>query len=130
MKTKAAGPGQGQGMPCCTEREMNLVRLITAAMALLLLAACSNNGSNDDDSSRTVGRTFVIQPGPNATTEMVEAMIDAKPGDVIEFAAGYFELSSGIQISGTEDVLVKGQGMDETVLSFKNSSSQEGLLAT
>ncbi|MDX1497549.1 MAG: parallel beta-helix domain-containing protein, partial [Salinisphaeraceae bacterium] len=110
---------------------MNLVRVMIAMMALALLSACSGGGGDsDDDSSRTTGRTFVIQPGENATTDMVAAMIDAKPGDVIEFAAGYFELTSGIQISGTEDILVKGQGMDETVLSFKNSSSQEGFLAS
>ena len=76
------------------------------------------------------GRLFRIQPGPEATTQMVLASIDAKPGDVIEFAEGYFELSSGIQITGTEDILVRGAGRDKTVLSFKNSSSQEGLLAS
>lgn len=76
------------------------------------------------------GRVFRIDPGPDATTKMVGAMIEAKPKDVIEFGEGYFELTSGIQISGTEDILVRGQGMDKTVLSFKNSSSQEGFLAT
>ncbi|CAA0080261.1 Uncharacterised protein [Zhongshania aliphaticivorans] len=85
---------------------------------------------NPDPSEEAVGRTFLIEPGENATTEMLVAMIEAKPKDVIEFAAGYFELTSGIQISGTEDILVKGQGMDKTVLSFKNSGSQEGFLAT
>ncbi len=91
----------------------------------------SGNGSgNGGDSSEGLGRTFLITPGPNATTDMVLAMISAKPKDVIEFSEGYFELTSGIQISGTEDILIKGQGMDKTVLSFKNSQSQEGVLAT
>ncbi len=114
-------------------------------LLVLILAACgggnsakSNTGSNpgnpDTGGNPGVedgqGRTFFIANGPNATTEMVLAMISAKPKDVIEFGEGYYELTSGIQISGTEDILVKGQGMDKTVLSFKNSGSQEGFLAT
>lgn len=109
---------------------------------LLVLSACGsdssttsatpggNGGNGDPTEPEAQGRVFLIEPGPDATLQMVLAMIDAKPKDVIEFAEGYFELSSGIQISGTEDILVKGQGMDKTVLSFKNSGSQEGFLAT
>ena len=35
-----------------------------------------------------------------------------------------------MQLSNTENVLIRGAGMNETVLSFKNSGSQEGFLAT
>lgn len=77
------------------------------------------------------GRVFCISPDDaDPTTKMVLAAIDAKPGDTIVFTEGYFELTAGMQLSGTEDILVKGQGMDKTVLSFKESSSQEGFLAT
>ncbi|WP_373081383.1 parallel beta-helix domain-containing protein [Zhongshania sp.] len=114
-------------------------------LLVLILAACGGSSNSKSSSSSNVGnpdtgvkpgveegqgRTFFIAAGPNATTQMVLAMISAKPKDVIEFGEGYFELSSGIQISGTENILVKGQGMDKTVLSFKNSGSQEGFLAT
>ena len=109
-------------------------RLLPALSLALLLAACgggdslsSTPGTPDPDKA---GRLFVIEPGPDATTEMVLAMIDAKPGDVIEFTEGYFELTSGIQLSSTENVRVRGAGKDKTVLSFKNSTTQEGLLAT
>ncbi len=84
--------------------------------------ACADNGRS--------GRLFCIEPGPTATNKMLAAMTEARPGDTIEFTEGYFELASGLQLSGTEDVLVKGQGMDKTVLSFKESTSQEGFLAT
>ena len=89
-----------------------------------------DNGGNQGSGEVSQGRTFFIESGPNASNEMLLAMIEVKPKDVIEFGEGYFELTSGIQISGTEDILVKGQGMDKTVLSFKNSGSQEGFLAT
>ncbi|MGJ8669189.1 MAG: parallel beta-helix domain-containing protein [Oceanococcus sp.] len=76
------------------------------------------------------GILYCIEPGEDATTNMLVAMIEARPGDTIEFTEGYFELTSGLQLSGTEDIVVRGQGMDKTVLSFKNSTSQEGFLAT
>ncbi|NKI18059.1 hypothetical protein HCU74_11655 [Spongiibacter sp. KMU-166] len=93
-----------------------------------------NGGGDNGDQGGTpplpAGRTFIIETGPNATAEMLSAMIGARPGDTIEFGKGYFELTAGIQIASTENILVKGQGMNETILSFKNSSSQEGFLAT
>ena len=120
-----------------------LIRL-TLMVAILGLVACGGSSSNSSSAGTpatenpdtgnpgdaSLGRTFVIQPGADATQQMLVAMIEVKPKDVIEFAEGYFELTSGIQISGTEDILVKGQGKDKTVLSFKNSGSQEGFLAT
>ena len=98
--------------------------------ALLLGCQGGNTPATTDNPAQAAGRLFLIEPGPNATTEMVLASIDAKPGDVIEFAAGYFELDSGIQLTGTEDIVLRGAGRDVTVLSFKHSASQEGLLAS
>ena len=77
-------------------------------------------GGNPDPEEGATGRIFFIKPGPNATTEMLVAMISVKLKDVIEFGEGYFEPSSGLQISGNEDIVVKGQGMDKTALSLSN----------
>lgn len=106
------------------------------ALAAALLAACGNNaapGINPDTGAPPTtpvsGRKFFIAPGPNATTDMVGAMIQAAPGDSIEFGCGYFELTSTFQLTDTEDVLVKGCGKDKTVLSFKNNNAPEGVLA-
>jgi parallel beta-helix repeat protein len=60
---------------------------------------------------------------------MVAAMIQAAPGDVIQFDCGFFDLTSTFQLVNTEDVLVKGCGKDKTVLSFKNNNAPEGVLA-
>ena len=114
---------------------MNRVIPLFALCLCALLSACLSGGRESQASiavpdAGSSGRLFYIEPGPNATTEMVLASINAKPGDIIEFSAGYFELSSGIQITGTEDILIRGAGRDETVLSFKYSNSQEGLLAS
>ncbi len=115
---------------------MNRILLVAAVFGSLTLGACQGGretlatAPSTDTETPASGRLFYIEPGPNATSEMVLASIEAKPGDVIEFAPGYFELSSGIQITGTEDILIRGAGRDDTVLSFKYSASQEGLLAS
>lgn len=113
-----------------------ILLLLTALTGCGGSGSSSSGGSGDvpgdnggGDQEPVVGRTFVIEPGEFATNDMVTAMIAARPGDTIEFSEGYFELRSGLQISSTENIHIKGQGMNETILSFKESSSQEGFLA-
>ncbi|EKF73784.1 hypothetical protein A11A3_11908 [Alcanivorax hongdengensis A-11-3] len=93
----------------------------------------NNNGGGDDGSddggSDATGRTFLIEPGPDATEDMVNAMIQLRPGDVMQFACGYFDLKEGLLIQATEDVLIKGCGKDKTVLSFRDSINVTGLEA-
>ena len=74
------------------------------------------------------GRTFLIEPGATATTDMIAAMIQALPGDTIQFGCGYFDLTSSFELTHTEDVLVKGCGINNTVLSFRGSNSPIGML--
>ena len=74
------------------------------------------------------GRTYVIAPGDSATTDMIAAMVEAGPGDIIQFECGYFELTSALQIINNEDITIKGCGRDKTVLSFKQSNTPEGIL--
>jgi len=111
--------------------------LLTAAFATAI-AACGQSqlpghstggGSTPEVPTGPTGRTFLIKPGENATSDMVAAMIQAAPGDVIEFDCGFFDLTSTLQLTDTEDVLVKGCGKDKTVLSFRNNNAPEGVLA-
>ncbi|MGC8001490.1 hypothetical protein, partial [Salmonella enterica] len=58
------------------------------------------------------------------------ALLDARPGDVVEMAAGRYELSDGLSLD-VDGVTVKGAGPDATVLSFKGQKGAgEGLLVT
>ncbi|HEX4895776.1 MAG TPA: parallel beta-helix domain-containing protein [Solimonas sp.] len=108
----------------------------------LSLAACSGGSSTGSfnvggggnvavpgEGGTGTGRTYRIKPGANATSEVIAAMVQAAPGDVIEFGCGYYELSTSLQLTDTEDVLIKGCGKDKTVLSFKNNKTPEGILA-
>lgn len=96
-----------------------------AVVGLLLATGLSACGGSDSSSA---GRTFTIQAGANATTDMVAAMVQAAPGDVIQFDCGYFELSTTLTIINTEDVRIRGCGRDQTVLSFRAANSAQGIL--
>ena len=74
------------------------------------------------------GRTYLISPGDSATRDMIAAMVQAGPGDIIQFECGYFELTAALQIINNEDITIKGCGRDQTVLSFKQSNTPEGIL--
>ncbi|WP_238400896.1 parallel beta-helix domain-containing protein [Alloalcanivorax marinus] len=115
--------------------------------AILTLTACgggggSGGGGNDGGADPTPnqpeeevpdrfteGRTFRVEPGPDATADMVDAMIRLKPRDTLEFGCGYFDLDEGLLIQATENVRVKGCGKDKTVLSFRDSVNVTGLEA-
>ena len=112
--------------------------LLLAALCLPLLSACGTNSNSEPvggtppggaGGSTGDGRIFKIEPGPDATSQMIAAMIQAAPGDVIDFGCGFFDLSAALQLTDTEDVLIKGCGRDKTVLSFKQSGTPEGILA-
>ncbi|HEY1058311.1 MAG TPA: parallel beta-helix domain-containing protein [Limnobacter sp.] len=80
--------------------------------------------------AESTGRTFLIKPGPNATDDMTKAMVQLKPKDTLKFDCGFFDLKTGIQITATEDVVIEGCGINDTVLSFRDSNTQEGFLAS
>jgi parallel beta-helix repeat protein len=73
-----------------------------------------------------------IEAGPDAPKQAQTAMIKAKPGEVIEFAAGKFEFPATLSLD-VSDVTIRGQGTEKTILSFKNQgqgTGGEGLLLT
>ncbi|HVI32102.1 parallel beta-helix domain-containing protein [Phenylobacterium sp.] len=75
-------------------------------------------------------KTLTVTPGGDAQEKVQTALLDAKPGDVVEIAAGRYELSDGLSLD-VDNVTVKGAGPDATVLSFKDQKGAgEGLLIT
>lgn len=73
---------------------------------------------------------FFIEPGENAEEMLQEALILAQPGDVIELAEGVFNITNGLSLD-VPNVTVVGQGMDQSILSFKEQTGgAEGLLVT
>ncbi len=116
---------------------MKLTFTLLAATFVLLAVGCTGSStesapqpapsSDSSDSSNDAGAMrIVIEPGPEAQTEAQEALILAEPGDVIEFAEGTFKFDGTLSIDGVNDVTVRGQGMEKTILNFSGFRSGQG----
>jgi parallel beta-helix repeat protein len=74
--------------------------------------------------------TLTVTPGADAQERLQSALIEAKPGDTVEIAAGRYELTDGLSLD-VDKVTVKGAGPGQTILSFKGQKGAgEGLLVT
>ena len=98
-------------------------------------AACGHSGSSEPggdtsgtSTAATAGaKTFRICPGDDAQKQALVAFFDAREGDTIEFCAGEFAFDSALVMTGKRGITVKGAGRDRTILSFRASSSQDGI---
>jgi parallel beta-helix repeat protein len=80
--------------------------------------------------SPAYAKTITVTPSSDAQEALQLALLDAQPGDVVELAAGRFELTDGLSLD-VDEVTIKGAGPDATVLSFDNQQGgAEGLLIT
>ena len=90
---------------------------ITAALLLVaIVSACSKQS--------------VEQPAaPSDYQKQLQTqLINAKPGDVITIPAGVHDINRGLSLN-VSGVTLRGEGMDESILSFKNQvQGAEGLL--
>ncbi len=117
-----------------------VVKYVMRSMALMaglsLLIACSDGGNNNSSGSQTSGENaqdpnvIAVAAGDNFQTRLVEALIQAKPGNVIELPAGEFTLNTSISLD-VDNVTVRGKGLDSTVLNFATQTSGgESVLVT
>jgi len=78
------------------------------------------------------GELIRIEAGPDSAKRAQTAMINVKPGQVIEFADGGFDFPATLSLD-VSHVTVRGQGPDKTILRFKDQGAGtggEGLLVT
>ncbi|RKR00183.1 parallel beta-helix domain-containing protein [Maricaulis maris] len=97
---------------------MKTTGYLIAALSALALGACGNG-----DTSRDVS-------GANAEYQatLLEQLIDAQPGDVIEIPAGVYSFDRSLSLN-VDNVTIRGAGMDETILSFQGQvAGAEGLI--
>jgi parallel beta-helix repeat protein len=81
-------------------------------------------------SAPTMAKTIAVEVKGDAREAIQTALIEAKPGDVVQLPAGRFSLDEGLSLD-VDGVTVKGAGPDKTVLSFKGQTGAgEGLLVT
>ena len=90
---------------------------------LLLLAALPLAGPLS-------ARTLAVVPSANAQEALQTALIDAKPGDTVQLAAGRYALADGLSLD-VKGVTIAGAGPDKTILDFTGQKGEgEGLLVT
>jgi parallel beta-helix repeat protein len=76
------------------------------------------------------GAITSISPSSDPYSEIQEALILAEPGDIIHLTEGLYELEDSLSID-IQDIILEGEGIDKTVLSFKNQKSgAQGLSVT
>jgi parallel beta-helix repeat protein len=81
-------------------------------------------------SSSANAEAIRVEPGANAQERLQSALIEAKPGDIVDIAAGRYDLTDGLSLD-VDKVTVKGAGPEATILSFKGQKGAgEGLLVT
>jgi len=90
------------------------------------VASAAQDDATDNEATEEGGVVTVIEPGPGAQKDAQEALIYAEPGDVIEFAEGEFNLTKTLSLDGIENVTIRGQGMDKTILKFATQQKGTG----
>jgi len=75
-------------------------------------------------------KEIIINPGENAQEELQEALILMSEGDTLIMRSGFYSFEDGISLD-VDNVTVIGEGMNETILDFKNQQSgAQGFLVT
>ncbi len=99
---------------------MGVLRIgLAVAASSAVLAGCGDRGRDVSDFDRAYQQT------------LMEALLDAQPGDVIEIPAGHFLIERGLSLSGVDGVTLRGAGADQTILSFaEQRQGAEGLLVS
>ncbi len=72
----------------------------------------------------------MINPGENAQEELQEALILMSEGDTLLIKSGYYLFEDGLSLD-VDNVTITGEGLDKTILDFKNQQSgAQGFLVT
>ena len=75
-------------------------------------------------------KEIFIEPSDNSQEEVQTALIELSSGDILTLSPGTFVFEDGLSLD-VDEVIVRGAGINETILDFKNQmSGAQGLLVT
>ncbi len=83
----------------------------------ILVGFCSCSRSGKVEVKDTSG---MHQASVDEVEKLVEKFILAESGSTIEIPAGFYEFNTQLIIDNLSNLTIKGAGMEETILSFKN----------
>jgi parallel beta-helix repeat protein len=120
---------------------MNRFLAHTALIALLSTGCIPPSGSATPGTTAGGGASATpavptpkvtrFEPGENAREQIQRALLDIEEGEVIELAEGTYSIDQTLSLFDTSGVTIRGEGMDKTVLDFKDmiaGTGGEGLL--
>jgi parallel beta-helix repeat protein len=97
----------------------------TALAAVIVMSACSEQAN--DPAAPAADTVSPANTNAEVTSRLRLALESAKPGDIIEVPAGTFSFKRSLVLN-TDGVTIRGQGMGESILSFKEQiAGAEGL---
>ncbi len=72
-----------------------------------------------------------IQAQPDVEKRLQTQMILAENGSTIDITEGVFQLTNSLSLEGKKNIVIRGKGMDKSILSFKNQTAgAEGIKIT
>ncbi len=75
-------------------------------------------------------KEIFIEPSDKSQEEVQTALIELSSGDILTLSPGTFVFEDGLSLD-VDEVIVRGSGINETILDFKNQmSGAQGLLVT
>ncbi|MEP5567626.1 MAG: SO2930 family diheme c-type cytochrome [Halioglobus sp.] len=115
---------------------------LALALGISLLAACGGGGGSSSPAPQEDApvveqpeedvdpNLIAIEAGDDFQTRVMEALIEAQPGNIIELPEGEFFFDTAISLD-VDNVIVRGQGQDKTILNFEaQTSGGESILVT
>lgn len=85
----------------------------------------------DCGGSCSSGCTWTVSPSANDQDAIQEALILMSNNDTLQLTAGTYTLTSTLSIDGKSGVVIRGAGMDETMLDFSGQTNgAQGFLGT
>ena len=75
-------------------------------------------------------KTITVYPSADPYTEIQEALILANPGDIVHISEGFYKLEDSLSVD-IDNLTLQGDGINKTILSFKDQmSGAQGLSVT
>jgi len=88
-------------------------------LLLWIIGFSCSSSSNE----QTFDTSKIARASAEETDKIVEDFILAEDGAVIDIPSGFYELSTQLILDNKSNITIKGAGMENTVLSFKNLKS-------
>lgn len=95
-----------------------LFRALLFSLPFLGLFACGTSTTE-----QTFDTAKLTKASQEEVEKVIEAFIMAEDSSTIEIPAGFYELSTQLILDNKSHIKIKGAGMDQTVLSFRNLKS-------